>query len=72
MTTTVTGVRWRDRLAWAICTFALRYIASDWYENFIDSAIRYGCIAAAADARTTASTSTTVEASTEPGTKTTY
>jgi hypothetical protein len=41
---------WRDRLAHAICQFALQRIATRWYAAMIEGAIRYGLDAAARDA----------------------
>jgi hypothetical protein len=42
--------RRRDRLAWAICTWVLRHVATSEYAQFITGINRYGIAAAARDA----------------------
>ena len=43
--------RTRDRLAWAITTFALTYIATPWYSAMISGLIRYGGDAVVRDSK---------------------
>lgn len=43
----------RDRVAWRICCFALKYIASERYCRMIDGAVRYGLMSAAWDSSRT-------------------
>lgn len=38
--------RFRDWVAWALCTFALKYIATNWYRVMIEGSIRRGLDAA--------------------------
>lgn len=40
----------RDRVAWAVCGWILRHVATKHYRDWIDGAIRYGMLAAARDA----------------------
>jgi hypothetical protein len=42
----------RDRVAWAICQFALNRIATSRYRRFVAGAILYGVRAATRDVRT--------------------
>lgn len=39
--------RIRDNIAWAICSFALNYIATEYYRKMIAGSIRYGLMTAA-------------------------
>lgn len=32
----------RDRIAWAVCNWMLRHVASDWYENWITGIVVLG------------------------------
>ena len=41
--------RTRDRVAWAIASFALKYIATTWYEKMIEGLINYGMAASKRD-----------------------
>jgi hypothetical protein len=47
--TTLLASGFRDRLARWLCNLILRTIATPWYRDRIDSAIRYGLASAARD-----------------------
>ena len=38
--------RTRDRLAWALATFALKYVATPWYAAMLEGSIKLGLKAA--------------------------
>lgn len=40
---------WRDHLARAVCNWVMNHVATRWYRDMTDGAIRYGLAAAARD-----------------------
>lgn len=49
MTGTIPPTAFRDRIAWALCNWVLRHVATGWYRTRIEGAIRYGLAAAVRD-----------------------
>ncbi len=45
------GMRFRDQVAWDVCRWALRHVASEDYRQLICRALRHGFPAAVKDAR---------------------